>query len=261
MRKLPVGAAFGHVLQSTVNNLGFAWHLSWPWLLVILPLNLFAGIYGIGDSLSPDQASAGAVLTSLVIGLLSMFAFASIAVSWHRYILLDEVPKGWARLRADNTVWRYFGNTILIFLAIIAGLIPVAILAAIFLAVLGNFGAVFAVPLYLAAALYSMSAFYRLSVKLPAVALERQDIHMRDAWAATRDNTWQMIGLAMLFLLCAVALAIVIGLVSWLLAQSGASFLLLVSLAVQITLNWVLTIMGVTLLTSLYGFFIEQRDF
>lgn len=261
MRKLPVGAAFGHVLRSTINNLKFAWHLSWPWLLVILPLNLIASIYGVSEGLTPGTPSGGAAVLSIVIGLMSMFAFSSIAVSWHRHILLDEVPQGWARLRADNTVWRYFGNTLLIFLIILAGLLPVIIVAAVLLAFMGDVGAVISVPLYLAGALFSLAAFYRLSVKLPAIALERQDFQMRDAWAATQNNNWQLIGLALLFFVSVIVLALLVGVASWLLAQTGANFLLFVGLAAQIALNWIVTIMGVTLLTSLYGFFVEGREF
>mgnify|MGYP001579831918 FL=1 len=34
-----------------------------------------------------------------------------------------------------------------------------------------------------------------------------------------------------------------------------------VLLAIQVAVNWVATILGVTLLTSLYGFFVEGREF
>jgi hypothetical protein len=32
-------------------------------------------------------------------------------------------------------------------------------------------------------------------------------------------------------------------------------------IAIQVMVNWVATIFGVTLLTSLYGYFVEGRDF
>lgn len=261
MRKLPVGAAFGHVLRSTLNNIGFAWHLSWPWLLVILPLNLIASIYGIKENLTPEESSGAAVAITLVIGLLSTFAFASIAVGWHRYILLDEVPRGWARLRADNTVWRYFGNTLLIFLILFGGMIPVVVVATLIGWAMGEAGAIILVPALVAAGLFAIGAFYRLSVKLPAIALGRQDFFMRDAWAATRDNMWKLIGLSLLFFISVIVLAVLIGAASWLLAKTGVNFLLFVSIGVQVVFNWIVTIMGVTLLTSLYGFFVEKRDF
>lgn len=261
MRKLPVGAAFGHVLRSTINNVGFAWHLSWPWLVFILPLNMLAGVLGISENPSPESATAGSAVVSAIVAILSMFVFSSIAVSWHRYILLDEVPRGWARLRADNVVWRYFGNTLLIFLTLFCGLAPVVLLAAVLLAVFDNAGIMLSIPLYLAGILFALAAFYRLSVKLPAIALERQDYMMRDAWASSRENNWQLIALGFLFLACVMILAVLVGIASWYIAQTGIGFLLLLSMAVQILLNWIVTIMGVTLLTSLYGFFVEKRDF
>jgi hypothetical protein len=33
------------------------------------------------------------------------------------------------------------------------------------------------------------------------------------------------------------------------------------AVAIQVMVNWVATILGVTLLTSLYGFFVEGREF
>jgi len=35
----------------------------------------------------------------------------------------------------------------------------------------------------------------------------------------------------------------------------------MLGLSLQIVFNWIFTIMGVTLLTSLYGFFVEKREF
>jgi hypothetical protein len=63
MRTLPVLAAFNHVLRSTINNLGFAWHLSWPWMIVIMPLNILAGIYGF--TFAPDAAAPSGEVIAL----------------------------------------------------------------------------------------------------------------------------------------------------------------------------------------------------
>lgn len=261
MRLLPVTAAFGHVVRSTLHNLAFAWHLSWPWMLVILPLNLIANLYGMSFDPAAPEPSGLMVALSLLVGLVTMFSFASIAVSWHRYILLDEVPRGLARLRADNTVWRYFGNTILIILILAGALLPAIILAALLSAALGNLGIILSVPIYLAAFVFVIAAFYRLSVKLPAIALERSDFGMKEAWAATENNVFQLFGLALLMALALFGAAAVLGGLVWLLEKTGVSFALYVGIALQIVFNWVITVMGVTLLTSLYGYFVEKRDF
>lgn len=260
MRKLPVFAAFNHVLRSTVHNLGFAWHLSWPWMVLVMPLNIAAALYGFTFSPGAATPSSEAIAITILIALVTMFAFSSMAVSWHRYILLDEVPKGMARLRADNTVWRYFGNTLLIILILGLGMVPVGLLAGI-LAALGQAGAVLAAPVYVVGFAVAIASFYRLSVKLPAVALERRDFRLQQAWQVTRGNSANLFALAVLFFLAVVVMALVLGLFAYMLEKTGLNFALFLSLALQIVFNWIGTIMGVTLLTSLYGFFAEKRDF
>lgn len=261
MRTLPVTAAFGHVVRSTINNAGFAWRLSWPWMVAIIPLNIFAQLSGFSMDPAATEPSGTALAIGLIVGLLTLFAFASIAVSWHRYILLDEVPQGLARLRADNTVWRYFGNTLLIFLILILGFLPVGLLVGVLVAALQHAGALISIPIYVAAIIFGVSAFYRLSVKLPAIALERTDFTLKDAWAKTQGNTWQLFGLALLFVLTLIGMGIVLFAIGYVLQLTGLSVALFLTLAIQMMFNWLGTIAGVTLLTSLYGFFIENRDF
>jgi DMSO reductase anchor subunit len=94
MRTLPIGAAFGHSINSTINNLKFALHLSWPWLVVLLPVSVFTNVY---FQLHPIERNSMPDAQSIFLGLLSgaieIGVFASIAVAWHRYILKDEVPQ------------------------------------------------------------------------------------------------------------------------------------------------------------------------
>ena len=45
MRKLPVIAALGNAFRSTTDNIGFAFHISWPWMLLLLPLNVAVNLY------------------------------------------------------------------------------------------------------------------------------------------------------------------------------------------------------------------------
>ena len=60
MRILPVMAAFGHVVRSTINNASFAWSLSWPWMIVIIPVNIVAQLYGF--SIEPGMTGTSARL-------------------------------------------------------------------------------------------------------------------------------------------------------------------------------------------------------
>jgi len=101
----------------------------------------------------------------------------------------------------------------------------------------------------------------RLSVKLPAVALGNTDFGFRDAWKATTDNNWQLLGV---FLLNAavvfgalVLLVIIAGIINAI-SPAAAQVFLLVADAV---LKLFLTLFNASIFTSLYGFFVERRDF
>ena len=62
----------------------------------------------------------------LVIAAFSLVIFSSIAVNWHRYILLDEITASEKIFRLDRPVWNYAGRTLLIMLIT---LVPILILS------------------------------------------------------------------------------------------------------------------------------------
>jgi hypothetical protein len=83
---------------------------------------------------------------------------------------------------------------------------------------------------------------------------------MRQAWADTKGNFWRFLCLVLLYFLVAAVVGLLtagIGLGLGYIGSIGLS----IGIAVQLAVNWVLTILGVTMLTSLYGFFVEGRQF
>jgi hypothetical protein len=260
MRKLPVGAAFSHMMNSTWNNLGFAARSQWPWFAIFFAALLVLGFiaYSLaptGVSSAPEVEFGAANLLLLPVLFLIGLGFSSMAVAWHRFVLLDEVPQGMQKLRIDDTVWRYFGNLMLLGLATIGLILPVLLVFQI--------SPVFAVlALIFYVLMVVLPVIYRLSIKLPAVAVGRRDFAFRDAWEASRGNEWQMVGLTLLMAAVSWGVGIALALVSYLLqAILGPTVGLGLDAVVQVAVNWVLTILGITLLTSLYGFFVEKRDF
>jgi hypothetical protein len=270
MRKLPVFKALGHAIRSTTDNIGFAFHVSWPWVLILLPFNVATNLYMVLNGLEtggePDPTKIGTYFTvATPLILASIVAYASIAVNWHRYVLLDEIAQGWQRLRIDSLTWRYIGNFILVVLILVACSIPAGLAIGLvgFLAntVLGEeLLVVFLVPAIGVLYAFAFVIAYRLLVKMPAVALGRRDFSMGDAWRATRGNSWRMLGLLILFLLCLVLIGVLMFAITYAFGLLGTVGLSL-AVAIQVMVNWVATILGVTLLTSLYGFFVEGREF
>ncbi len=263
MKILPVGEAFRHALTSTLKNLPFAFHVSWPWMAIMLPVQAITAFYIVSnfpnfDPKTADEAQRWQILSAnFPAGLLSLLASSSIAVNWHRYILLDEVPQGWQRFRLDAVALRYFGNIILLSLMIgLAAIVPsVAVTTLSYL--IHPIVLVLFVPIILAMIAYTI----RYSVKMPAIALDLNDFKFRDALQATQGNNKQVLGLILLVSLVALGVSLFSALISYPFSLMGNNLGFLIALAIQFSMNWAMTILSVTMLTSLYGFFVEDRAF
>ncbi|MGE3875188.1 MAG: hypothetical protein AB7F74_19715 [Parvibaculaceae bacterium] len=253
-RQLPVGTCLWHAVNSVRNNLRHAFRVSWPWLLILVLLG--AVVVTIVASAGDDVSVAG--FSAILIWILAaMLAGAAIAVHWHRYILLDEVARLGDVLRLDNKTWRYFGNIVLI--ALIVGGIQTIVMYPIRAVIGGNENVVESV-ISLILALVCGVISYRLGVKLPAIALDRQDFRFSRAWEATRGNDLKLFFVFLIQLV--VTLLIVVGL--YLLAI-GLTILHpalgVIGFIILLMFLWLLSIFNITILTSLYGFFVENRDF
>lgn len=261
-RQLPATTCIGHAIRSVRNNIAYAFRISWPWYTLVLLAGLGAGVLVEYLSGGNVEAHPGVVLpVYAVLGFINLLSFASIAVNWHRYILLDEVPQGSELFRLDDKTWRYFGNLLLIGLivacAAVVIVLPTAILSALSDA-LGVLVGIVAVILFI---WFIPVVSYRLSVKLPAIALGRSDFMMRDAWAATQDNKLPIFVVALLqFLLVIAAILLLLAMV-FVLSSINTMLGFITGLILQVIVSWIASIFGITILTSLYGFFVEGRDF
>jgi hypothetical protein len=273
MRRLPILAAFSHVWATVFRNVGSAFRLSWPWLL-ILGL-LISIVLASSETLfgTPESPKSGGRIfaTAFLLIFVYLLAFASIAVNWHRFVLLDEMPSGLKILRLDGSVWRYLGNLLLILL--IAAL-PFGIAIAIILNAIDTstvpdsdgeslFAGLspFAIVLFLAVLMVLNIVIYRLMIKLPAVALGHQDYGLAQAWEDSKGNALPILGFAVLFYL---SMTIPQKLLDWAgetLADKLGFFGNLQLIIVSILFQWFTLIVGISALTTLYGFFAEKREF
>ena len=169
-------------------------------MAVLLPLIIASNIYILSMTVAaPGEFPIGTLAFLFAVTAVQAFAFASIAVNWHRYVLLDEMPVGLQRLRVDGVVWRYAGNLLLVFLIFFLCALPFGFVIALVLSAFGKASFFLAIPAYIALAFAAISAFYRLGVKFPAIALERRDFGFGDAWRITRGT---ILSLRRLFFHC-----------------------------------------------------------
>jgi len=257
MRKLNPIKAVLHALTSVLAYRAIAVRFGIFWIPVMFVLGV-AEHYTLPPQ-PTDTISGPAIAVQLLSGVVGLIGFCSMAVSWHRFILRDEVSPP---LRVDSIVWRYLGNSLLIMLIV---LVPMIVLLGGAAGLASGAAAPVLSPLvsglFLLLSLLMGTIAMRLSIKLPAVAVGRNDFTFRDAWQASDGNFWRI--------------AMVFALNGLLLLAAWAAFLLIMHLAASLAAPlapFVALILGAVfqlfytmfnagIFTSLYGFFVERRDY
>jgi hypothetical protein len=260
-RQLSAGQCIRHALNSVRNNVAYAFRISWPWYAVLIAVNLVASFFVTPlQADAPQEPSGPEAVVLFALVLLSLVAFASIAVNWHRYILLDEVPRGSEIFRLDEKTWRYFGNILLISLILIV-MMAVIVTPLLLIAVNTNALAFPSIIVMVIGLIFAAILFFRLSVKLPAVALGRTDFGFRQALSVTQGNNIPLFLIVLFEIVVGFAVLALLLLLTLALSSISATLAFIVSAVLQIVINWIFTIFSITILTSLYGFFVEGRDF
>jgi hypothetical protein len=161
--------------------------LTWPITKTLLCTEPSAdGNHGLPKSYYLDSASG--LFLSLGSSFLQLFVVASIAVAWHRLILLSEEIPPKPYFRVDRIVMSYFLLGLLLDYTFALAWLPLLFLAGKKL--------LFFVFLILGI-LASVAAVYigtRLSLLFPAKALGLGNITARDVWHKTQSNFWRLLG-------------------------------------------------------------------
>jgi len=200
------------------------------------------------DSLT-SGAAGGGLVGGLLLVLIILVVIATalwIAVAWHRYILLEESPSGLLPPIHQDRMLAYLGRGFVLFLlfmvtgAILLGL--VASMAAVIPAV--------ALIIGFAVGLAMVVIFYRLSVILPAAALG-QSMSLTQALEHTRGATVTIVIIALSLFMTELAIQTVTLLLS---------FIPVVGVLASIAATMFTTMLGISILTTLYGYYIEKRE-
>lgn len=195
-----------------------------------------------------DAASVGAILGFLISALICMFGVMLwIVVSWHRFVLLEEYPSGIIPpLRVDR-ILSYFGHLLMLIVLLVVALIP----AGLVIGVLSQVSALVSFVVWAAMVLLLATVFYRLTPILPGAAIGRP-LTIAEAWKATSGANGAIIVLLVVSLLFQIAL------------QLLASLLLFVpiigALIVFFASMLIVPLINVSILTTMYGVFIEKRQ-
>ena len=242
-----------HSFAMLFRNLGKALRISvGPFLIGLVVSFLILGVFGSNLDALPQDIEQGQLppelaLAVLLIVLVFSFVSAWIAVAWHRFILLEDYP-GLLPPLAGRPVWRYIGKTILLVCVIILVTIPALIVFTLFNSVLMYPVSIFIQSiLTLGLALYVGNMWFRFAIVLPATAIARP-MRFGEAWRATAPYGNAILGTCVILFLINTG----ISLVSASLPPPLAGLLGLAT-------SWITIMLGISILTTLYGVIVERR--
>lgn len=186
-----------------------------------------------------------AILSSSIVGIW-------LAVAWHRFILTGEIANSWIPKLHVERMWSYFLRGILITIiwvfstSITVGII-FGILAGRFSNSFGTVGLLWIIPFLIIISIFFICI--RISVILPAAALGKK-LSLDDAWRSTEGATGAII--VVLLLVATLSIPSIL-LQPLMLSNSVLSFIW------SVTYGWVMIMLGISLLTTLYGHYVEGR--
>lgn len=210
--------------------------------LLILQKTMEAGII-------PPTLPSGlfpTMILNFVVGLLSSLW---IAVLWHRFVLLSEVPQSVFPPLYAGMIAAYLGKTIqLSLLLALVGVMLGMLLGLALGPLLGGFAAS-AIPLTLLGVLLFVS--YRLGLVFPAVAMEAP-VSFKTSWDKTQAAAGSIGQLAII--------AVVFVLLIQIPSNMNPDPTSVVNLIYSYVIGWIAMMVGISVLTTLYGIYVEGRE-
>lgn len=226
-----------------ISLLPFGAHiLTQAWLAGHPELMVMPGELG-GDVPVVEPAT---VFVFFCLQIASLVASLWIAVAWHRYVLTEEMAPGWIPPFRGDLVLGYLGRSVLLGILMLLAMVTLAIPANLVMGVVP----VLTLPLLAGCFFASIYLFFRLSVILPGGAVG-QRISLQAAWQATAREHGAILGLA-LVVVGAMIVMLILSILGQLLSPA-------VSGVFGLVFGWVATMVGASLLTSLYGICVEGR--
>ncbi|MBN9673440.1 hypothetical protein [Roseibium aggregatum] len=233
------------------GNLEVVFKTCGSWIVLQFVLMTSARLV-VGSAGQQADPSVQAVFFSLAIMVFTLVSSASISVAWHRFGLLGDKP-GLIHLKFSRIELSFVLKMLLLGLFVlglwlVVLLVHNLILVPAFTIVFGLLLLFFAIP-----------AFFRLSLILPATAVERP-IGLGEAYSVSAGLGWYMF-FASVILALPFALAN-LGIQYLLQAASGSIPLLFIQIKIlilNVLLQIIVTVLGISVLTGGYRIAMERK--
>ncbi|WP_457646114.1 hypothetical protein [Profundibacter sp.] len=244
---------FTHSLGMVFNNLGAALRISGVLYLIQAAVSVYYTItfseylLAISSGAMPPPPD-GAIFTGLMVVVVSVFVPIWIAVAWHRYILLEENPGAAVPTFHGPQIMVYLGKSILIGLLLVGGGMAVGGISVIVLGIFGSYGLIAGMVL---AFVFMIYISYRIGLVLPAAALGK-----KMAFGEAQDMTSQAKSVVFQLAIITIGFGVLTQLPSYFNADPASAINIVYS---QVT-GWIVMMLGISILTTLYGVYVENRE-
>lgn len=253
-----------------MNNWQMAIRLSWFWLLLLAVtyIGAFALWYATRDSSGSSHAGWGNLiiflLSFVVILVVAIMAYCTIAMAWHKYILRAENPDSYYVLRPEWPLGRYAWSMFKISLIMLLIILPVTYLSFFLIGTLSQAMGSRFVPITVVIMLVAVLSLgtltswilLRLGLVLPAIAVGK---------TMTITESFKRTGpLAQPLAVTAIAMVLIqfvpAALEQLVLVLAGPlSLVSWIMLPIYIFTSWVSFFIAIGLLTVIYGHLVEDK--
>ena len=195
-----------------------------------------------------------AQLANLVIVIVTSIWMA---IAWHRFILKSEAPTGFVPPIDGGRMGAYFLRSLLIgIVLVVLGFVLGMVAGFVMFGIIGSSGGgmstIFMITIISLLLVYFplFVIGYRLATALPGTAIDNEGAFL-SGWEATKGETGTFVGLGLISVLAMIVSAV---LTIFVLAK-----IIVLFIAWTLVFNWLATLVGLSVLTTLYGHYIEKR--
>lgn len=244
---------FMHAVRMTANNWQAALQIfALPFSLVVISAIVLGLMTGVdvasvwAGNINAENTDGPVLVALSLFGLAYAVMCTWVAVYWHRYILLGDLPNGFVYQVDWTAIWAYLVKS---FVLSMMTLIPVLILVVPITVVLAGAGSStdFLGPVV---GLVVLVVLLRVFIVLPGLAIGRK-MTLREGWQAGAGHMPAFLLIAIIELLISNANKAI--------PNSLVAAVPLLGFVLSLVLGICLLLISVSVLTTLYGYFVEKR--
>jgi hypothetical protein len=195
-----------------------------------------------------SSTNTGAAFLFVLLAIIIMTVVCAwIAVAWHRFVLLEQYPGILPAFRGQP-IGAYIGRTLVLSLLIALVVFALAFVIYLLMALTASTG----LAIFLGVGLGFVASYLwlRIGLVLPATAL-REPLKVSESMAATKPMAGTIFGVSAILAILNFLISLIIGQVY--------NFAGIIAFVLDVAANWVFIMVGISILTTLYGHLIEKR--